>query len=130
MARKQASQETKQQRKGASDKSPRARPGLSDSESKDRRVMPWARSVHGAATVTRVPKQPRSLDVPPLAAPDLFDVITYFRARGDSYVLIANIGFWTKDNPGKALTARGLKMWYEAELQQRGLAKPSRQTRP
>ena len=130
MARKQASKATRQQHKDASDNSPGARPSLSDSESKDRRVMPWARSVHGAATVTRVPKQPRNLNVPPLAAPDLFDVITYFRARGDSYALIANIGFWTKDNPGKALTARGLKIWYEAELQRRGLAKPSRQTRP
>jgi hypothetical protein len=130
MARKQALQATKQQRKSASDKSPRARPGLSDIEGNDRRVMPWARSVHGAATVARMPKQPKNSEGRSPAAPDLFDVITYFRARGDSYALIANIGFWTKDNPGKALTARGLKAWYEAELQRRRPAKPARQNRP
>jgi len=51
--------------------------------------------------------------------PDLFDVVTYFRARGDSYALIASIGFWTGVTPTKALTARGLKLWYEAELERR-----------
>jgi hypothetical protein len=30
--------------------------------------------------------------------PDLFDVITYFRARGDSFSMIANIGFRTKED--------------------------------
>jgi hypothetical protein len=33
--------------------------------------------------------------------PDLFDVITYFRARGDSFTLIASIGFWVGDDPKK-----------------------------
>lgn len=55
--------------------------------------------------------------------PDLFDVITYFRARGDSFTLIASIGFWVGDDPKKALTARGLKLWYEAELERRAAAK-------
>jgi hypothetical protein len=48
----------------------------------------------------------------------LFDVITYFRARGDSFDLIANIGF-RKDTGTKALTAQGLKRWYEKELKRR-----------
>jgi anti-sigma factor RsiW len=55
--------------------------------------------------------------------PDLFDVITYFRARGDSFTLIASIGFWIGDDPKKALTARGLKLWYEGELDRRAAAK-------
>lgn len=55
--------------------------------------------------------------------PDLFDVITYFRARGDSFALIASIGFWIGDDPQKALTARGLKLWYEGELERRAAAK-------
>jgi hypothetical protein len=56
--------------------------------------------------------------------PDLLDVITYFRARGDSYTLIASIGFWVGDDPKKALTARGLKLWYEAELERRAAERP------
>ena len=60
-------------------------------------------------------------DWPPV--PDLFDVITYFRARGDSFTIIASIGFWMGDNPTKALTARGLKLWYEGELERRAAAK-------
>ena len=55
--------------------------------------------------------------------PDLFDVITYFRARGDSFTLIASIGFWVGDERKKALTARGLKLWYEGELERRAAAK-------
>jgi hypothetical protein len=55
--------------------------------------------------------------------PDLFDVITYFRARGDSFTLIASIGFWVGESPTKALTARGLKLWYDAELDRRAAAK-------
>jgi hypothetical protein len=51
--------------------------------------------------------------------PDLFDVVTYFRARGDSYALIANIGFWMGEDRTKALTAKGLKLWYEGELDRR-----------
>jgi len=58
---------------------------------------------------------------PPI--PDLFDVITYFRARGDSFSLIASIGFWVGEKPTRALTARGLKLWYEAELERRSAAK-------
>ena len=71
--------------------------------------------------------QPGSSDMaaraqwPPI--PDLFDVITYFRARGDSFSLIASIGFWVGENPTRALTARGLKLWYEAELERRSAAK-------
>jgi hypothetical protein len=57
--------------------------------------------------------------------PDLFDVITYFRSRGDSFALIASIGFWVGDSPTKALTARGLKLWYESELERRRAAKAS-----
>jgi hypothetical protein len=33
-----------------------------------------------------------------------------------TYTVIASIGFWTMEHPGKALTARALKLWYEAEL--------------
>jgi hypothetical protein len=55
--------------------------------------------------------------------PDLFDVITYFRSRGDSFTLIASIGFWVGDDRKKALTARGLKLWYEGELERRSAAK-------
>jgi len=62
-------------------------------------------------------------DWPPV--PDLLDVITYFRARGDSFTLIASIGFWVGEAPKKALTARGLKLWYEGELERRAAAKAS-----
>ena len=55
--------------------------------------------------------------------PDLFDVITYFRARGDSFTLIASIGFWVGEHPTNALTARGLKLWYEGELERRVAAR-------
>jgi len=55
--------------------------------------------------------------------PDLFDVITYFRARGDSFTLIASIGFWIGEDRKKALTARGLKLWYEAELDRRAASR-------
>jgi len=54
--------------------------------------------------------------------PDLFDVITFFRTRGDSFTLIASIGFWVGEDR-KALTARGLKLWYEAELDRRAAVK-------
>jgi hypothetical protein len=50
-------------------------------------------------------------------------VITYFRARGDSFTLIASIGFWIGDDRNKALTAQGLKLWYESELERRAAAK-------
>ena len=55
--------------------------------------------------------------------PDLFDVITYFRARGDSFALISSIGFWVGEDRKKALTARGLKLWYESELERRAAAR-------
>ena len=54
--------------------------------------------------------------------PDLFDVITFFRTRGDSFTLIASIGFWIGEDRKKALTARGLKLWYESELERRAAA--------
>jgi len=79
------------------------------------RAKSWA-----ASTMKQSVLRPRS-DWPPV--PDLFDVITYFRARGDSYALIASIGFWVGERPTKALTARGLKLWYEAELERRAAAK-------
>ena len=65
----------------------------------------------------------------PWPAPDLFDVITYFRARGDSYALIANIGFWVGDDRTRVLTGKGLKLWYEGELDRR-LAKKATKPRP
>jgi hypothetical protein len=55
--------------------------------------------------------------------PDLFDVITFFRARGDSFTLIASIGFWIGEERKKALTGRGLKLWYEGELERRAAAR-------
>jgi hypothetical protein len=64
-----------------------------------------------------------------VAAPDLFNVITYFRARGDSYALIANIGFWLGDDRSRVLTAKGLRLWYEGELDRR-LAKKATKRRP
>jgi hypothetical protein len=54
---------------------------------------------------------------------DLFDVVTYFRARGDSYALIANIGFWMGEDRTKVLTAKGLKLWYEGELDRKAAVK-------
>ena len=54
--------------------------------------------------------------------PDLFDVITFFRTRGDSFALIASIGFWIGEDRKKALTARGLKLWYESEQERRAAA--------
>ena len=81
--------------------------------------LPWARGVHGAALTTRLPRRTTRQHVQGVAIPELFDVITFFRARGDSYPIIASIGFWTEDNPGKALSANALKIWYEGELKRR-----------
>ena len=81
--------------------------------------MPWARTVHGAATVTRLLKPAWPRGSAALAMPDLFAVITYFRARGDGFARIARIGFERDDEPGKPFSARGLKAWYEAEMQRR-----------
>jgi hypothetical protein len=81
---------------------------------------PVARTVHGAAMpTTKLDVQPHT-QWPPV--PDMFDVITYFLDRGESYTLIASIGFSTKDNPKKALSARALKLWYEVELARRSAA--------
>jgi hypothetical protein len=55
----------------------------------------------------------------------MFDVITYFRNRGESYAVIASIGFWTPESPRKGLTPRALKLWYEAELARRTAARQS-----
>jgi len=111
------------QRPSGPDKAQAAGQRSRETEDYTRRVMPWARSVHGAATVTRLAKRATDIDVPGLPVPDMFDVITFFRARGDSYALIASVGFATKEKPDTALTARGLKAWYEAELKKRGRAK-------
>jgi hypothetical protein len=73
-----------------------------------------------------MPEQPNTRERPQAAwppVPDLFDVITYFRARGDSFILIASIGFWIGEDRKKALTARGLKLWYESELDRRETTK-------
>jgi hypothetical protein len=84
-------------------------------ESPDR-TAPWARTVHGAAIPSRPTKiaetQQHEASAP---APDMFDVITYFLNRGDSWTVIASIGFWTDTSTRKALTARALKRWYENE---------------
>ena len=87
--------------------------------------MPSARSVHGAESTAPVSKKPETTPTPWPPVPDLFDVITYFRARGDSFTLIASIGFWVGEDPSKSLTARGLKLWYEAELERRVAARAS-----
>jgi len=96
----------------------KAEAGLDEDETRPRQVMPWARSVHGAATVTRVAKRPRP-ELADLPVPNMLEVVTFFRARGDSYARIASIGFWSHENPGKALTARELKVWFEGELKRR-----------
>jgi hypothetical protein len=77
------------------------------------------------ATKVEAPAEPRW---PPV--PDMFDVVTYFLDRGESYTLIASIGFWTKENPSKALTARALKLWYEAELDRRTAIKEPTHSKP
>ena len=90
-------------------------------------ARPCARSVYGAAMSSfdlKPSGKPKEADTwPPV--PDLFDVITYFRARGDSYNLIASVGFWLEDQPAKAISARHLKRWYEAELARRAADKSS-----
>jgi hypothetical protein len=79
---------------------------------------PVARTVHGAAMPIRSTKlSVQHTQWPPV--PDMFDVITYFLDRGESYTVIASIGFWTKGNPKKALSSRALKQWYEGELARR-----------
>jgi hypothetical protein len=52
------------------------------------------------------------------------DAVSHIHERMPvSYTLIASIGFWVGEDPKKALTARGLKLWYEAELERRAAAK-------
>jgi hypothetical protein len=96
------------------------RPLLEASASRARRSRQ-----HDVLQLTSPPRRPSSgskkQEWPPV--PDLFDVITYFRARGDSFTLIASIGFWVGESPTKALTARGLKLWYDAERERRAAAK-------
>lgn len=41
--------------------------------------------------------------------------------------MIANIGFWIDDHHKRGLTARGLKLWYEGELDRRAAVKVTRQ---
>jgi hypothetical protein len=92
-------------------------------ESPDR-TAPWARTVHGAAVPSRPTKiveaEQHAGSTP---APDMFDVITYFLNRGDSWTVIASIGFWTETSTGKALTARALKRWYENERTRKSAGK-------
>jgi|SoiMethySBSTD1v2_1073268.scaffolds.fasta_scaffold572537_2 hypothetical protein len=83
-------------------------------------VRPAARGVHGTAMYSGTPEEGQAWRP---SVPDLFDVITYFRARGDSYALIASVGFWREDGSTKAMSARRLKRWYEAELARRAGAK-------
>ena len=94
-------------------------------QAQTQQATPWARTVHGAA----MPRRSTKIEAPPTPrwppVPDMFDVITYFLDRGESYTVIASIGFWTKENPHKALTARALKLWYEAELDRRTAARQS-----
>ena len=82
-------------------------------------VRPAARGVNGAAMCPGKPEEGQAWRPP---VPDLFDVVTYFRARGDSFTLIASVGFWLEEEPSKAMSARRLKRWYEAELVRRAVA--------
>jgi hypothetical protein len=52
-------------------------------------------------------RQSRTDVWPPV--PDLFDVITFFRSRGDSFTLIASIGFWIGDESGQGAHCAGLE---------------------
>ena len=90
-----------------------------DTGDRPQRVTPWARTIHGAAMPTRSTKRERQSQAKWPPVPDMFDVISYFLDRGDSYTVTASIRFWTKEHPGKALTARALKLRYEAELDRR-----------
>jgi hypothetical protein len=73
----------------------------------------------------RSTKAEASTAVPWPPVPDMFDVITYFLHRGESYTVIASIGFTIPETPRKALTGRALKLWYEAELDRRTAVKMS-----
>jgi hypothetical protein len=92
------------------------RPLLEASASRARRSRQ-----HDVLQLPSPPSGSKKQEWPPV--PDLFDVITYFRARGDSFTLIASIGFWVGESPTRALTARGLKLWYDAERERRAAAK-------
>jgi hypothetical protein len=95
---------------------PRPRHGDAQTRARHRDVL----AVPTRASAAREPQRPKATWPP---VPDLFDVITYFRVRGDSFALIASMGFWIGDDAKKALTARGLKLWYEAELERRAAAR-------
>lgn len=96
-----------------------AAPAAPGREATARAVMPWARSVHGAAAVTRLPKNAKTADAMNLPVPDVFDVVTFFRARGEGYARIASMVFRGEGNEAGALTARELKAWYEGEVRRR-----------
>jgi hypothetical protein len=98
----------------------RSRRSLSRNEDSPVVVRPAARGVYGAAMCSGEPGEGHVWQPP---VPELFDVVTYFRARGDSFALIASVGFWLEEEPAKAISARRLKRWYEAELVRRAVAK-------
>jgi hypothetical protein len=81
------------------------------------RTAPWARTVHGAAMPTKLVEAEPRTELPP--APEMFDVITFFLNRGDSWTVIASIGFWTAASPRKALSAPALRRWYQNERTRR-----------
>jgi hypothetical protein len=81
------------------------------------KTAPWARTVHGAAMPAKlVEAEPRTEVLP---TPEMFDVVTYFLNRGDSWTVIASIGFWIAGDPRKALSASALKRWYQTERARR-----------
>jgi hypothetical protein len=95
---------------------PRPRGGQAEMRSRRRDIL----AAPVPAQLHRQAQRPKATWPP---VPDLFDVITYFRARGDSFTLIASIGFWIGDDPKQALTARGLKLWFDGELDRRAPVK-------
>ena len=124
MARIGSGQGKKQPVVGAKTEKP-AGPAKPSGEATARAVMPWARSVHGAAaTVTRLSKKAKTPDAVNLPVPDVFDVVTFFRARGEGYARIASMIF-REGNEAGALTARELKAWYEGEVRRRAPPKSS-----
>jgi len=67
---------------------PRPRNGERQARTRQRDIL----EVTSRAEDMDASMRPSASGWPPL--PDLFDVITYFRARGDSFTLTASIGFW------------------------------------
>jgi hypothetical protein len=105
--------------KAAGKRAQGATSGSGRSEIPVQQGMPWARGVHGAATAARLAKRGTRTDAAALPMPNLFDVVTFFRARCDSYTHIASFRLYSKENPAKVLSARELRVWYEGELQRR-----------